>query len=278
MTSPKLAPLTMVAFAMAHAAGAQPPVRTSEVARADAARSVTLSLAEYNRLMDLASRPPQGPLVAPLGAVLASADLRARIDRETAQGVFSLTGDVLRPGFNRVPLVAGATLIEGSASGRPLALSADGAMHVALLPGPGPFALTLEWGAPLAFAPGRASFKLPVPPAGTARATLDLPGDQADVHVSAGLITRRSAANGRTTVDVTLRPGVATDVWWSMRDSAPVAAAREVRMLADVYTLVTIGDSDIRMAALVDVSVAQGEPRTIDVRLPDGYEVSSIAG
>src|SRR5262245_1406837 len=278
MTSPKLASLTMVAFAMAHAAAAQPPVRTTDVARADAARSVTLSLAEYNRLMDLASRPPQGPSVAPVGAVLASADLRVRIDRETAQGVFSLAGDVLRPGFNRVPLVAGATLIEGSASGRPLALSADGAMHVALLPGPGPFALTLEWGAPLVFAPGRASFKLPVPPAGTARATLDLPGEPADVHASAGLLTRRTADNGRTIVDVTLRPGTATDVWWSMRDSAAVAAAREVRTLADVMTLVTLDDSDVRMAALVDVAVVQGEPRTIELRLPAGYELTGISG
>ena len=278
MTSPKIACLTIVVLALSNVAGAQPPVRTTEVSRTDAARSVTLSLTEYNRLMDLASRPPQGPSLAPVGAVLSSADLRVRIDRETAHGVFNLAGDVLRPGINRVPLVAGATLIEGSASGRPLPLSADGAMHVALLPGPGPFALTLEWGAPLVFAPGRASFRLPVPPSGTARATIDLPGDQADVHVSAGLITRRSAANGRTTIDVTLRPGTATDVWWSMRDSAPVAAAREVRTLADVMTLVTLDDADVRMAALVDVTVVQGEPRTIELRLPPGYELTGISG
>src|SRR6185369_5512431 len=105
-------------------------------------------------------------------------------------------------------------------------------------PGPGPFALTLEWAAPLVFTPGRASFVLPVPPAGAAHATLDLPGDQADVHVSAGLVTGRSTANGRTMVDVTLRPGTAAQVWWSMRDSAPAAAARELRMLADVLTLI----------------------------------------
>ena len=278
MTSPKIACLTIVVLVLSSAARAQPPVRTTEGSRTDAARSVTLSLTEYNRLMDLASRPPQGPSLAPVGAVLSSAELRVRIDRETAQGVFNLAGDVLRPGINRVPLVAGATLIEGSAAGRPLPLSADGTMHVALLPGPGPFALTLEWGAPLLFGPGRASFKLPVPPAGTARATIDLPGDQADVHVSAGLITRRSTANGRTTVDVTLRPGTATDVWWSMRDSAPVAAAREVRTLADVMTLVTLDDSDVRMAALIDVTVVQGEPRTIELRLPTGYELTGISG
>jgi Carboxypeptidase regulatory-like domain len=278
MTSLNIARVTIAFLTLARAVDAQPPVRTAEVARTDPARTVTLSLAEYNRLTDLGSRPPQGPAPAPVGAVLSSADLRVRVDRETAQGVYALVGNVLRPGVNRVALVSGATLIDGTASGRPLPLSADGAMHSALLPGPGPFALTLEWGAPLTFVPGRASFTLPVPPAGTARATIDLPGDQADVHVSAGLVTRRSTANGRTLVDVTLRPGTATEVWWSMRDSAPVAAAREVRTLADVMTLVTLDDSDVRMVALVDVTVVQGEPRTIEVRLPTGYELTSISG
>ena len=270
--------LPFVLLTLASAAAAQPPARPGEAARSDPSRSVTLSLSEYNRLMDLASRPPQTASAAPVGAVLASADLRVRVDRDTAHGVFSLTGDVLRAGITRVNLVSGATLTEGNADGRPLPLAADGNAHTALLPGPAPFAVTLEWGAPLTFAPGRASFVLPVPPAGTARATIDLPGEQADLHLSAGVITRRSAAGGRTIVDVTLRPGTSAEVWWSMRDSAPVAAAREVRMLADVLTLVTIGDSDVRMAALVDLTVVQGEPRTIELRLPAGYELSGISG
>jgi len=147
-----------------------------------------------------------------------------------------------------------------------------------LLPGPGPFSLTLEWGAPLTFAPGRASFTLPVPKSGTARATIDVPGEQADVHLSAGLVTRRSSAAGRTIVEATLDPGSATDVSWSMRDSAPVAAAREVRALADVMTLVTLGDSDARMVALIDLTVVQGEARTVEARLPPGYDVTGISG
>jgi hypothetical protein len=239
---------------------------------------VTLSLTEYNRLVDLAARPPQGPTLPPVGAVLSSADLRVRVERDSARGVFNLAGDVLRPGINRVNLLSSATLIEGTVSGRPLPLDAHDNMHTALLPGPGPFAVRLEWGAPLVFAPGRASFVVPAPPAGTVRATIDVPGDQADVHVSAGLITKRSALDGRTIVEITMRPGVQTDVWWSMRDSSPIAAAREVRMLGDVLTLVTLGDSDVRMAALVDVTVVQGEPRTIVVRLPTGYELTGISG
>jgi len=256
-----------------HSAFAQQPPRPNETPRA-----VTLSLTEYNRLIDLASRPPQGALVAPVAAVLASANLRVRVERDTARGVFAIAGDALRPGVSRVSLLSGATLIDANAGGRPLPLIADGNAHTALIPGPGPFSLALEWGAPLQFKPGRASFVLPVPQAGTARATFDLPGDQADVHLSSGLITGKSILDGRTIIEATLDPGSTTEVWWSMRDSAPAAAARELRALADVMTLVTIGDSDVRMVALIDVSVVQGELRTAAVRLPAGYEVTGVSG
>jgi hypothetical protein len=58
-----------------------------------------------------------------------------------------------------------------------------------------------------------------------------------------GLITRRAVANGRTIVEATLDPGAATEVWWSMRDSAPVAAVKDLRALAEIMTLVTLDDS-----------------------------------
>jgi hypothetical protein len=269
----KMIVLAAVLLAAADAAFAQLPPRPNETPRA-----VTLSLAEYNRLIDLASRPPQATAAAPVAAVLASADLRVRVDRDTARGVFSMTGDALRAGVSRVSLLSGATLIDASAGGRPLPLIADGAAHTALIPGPGPFSLSLEWGAPLTFTPGRAAFVLPVPQSGTARATFDIPGDQADVRLSAGLVTRRSVVDGRTMVEATLDPGSSTEVSWSMRDSAPSAAQRELRTLSEVMTLVTLGDSDVRMVALIDVTVLQGELRTLALRVPAGYELTAVSG
>jgi hypothetical protein len=160
------------------------------------AGTVTLSLTEYNRLVDLAAQPPQPSNVPPVAAVLSRASLRVRVDDDMARGVFELAGDVLRTGTNRVPLISSATLIDARTNGRSVPLVADGAVYSALLPGPGAFTVTLEWGVPITFTPGRGSFLLPVPPAGTADATIDVPGEQADVHVSPGLVTRRSAAGG----------------------------------------------------------------------------------
>ena len=279
MTS-KTMTLAAIVLTAAHAASAQqPPPRPVDALRPnETPRAVTLTLAEYNRLIDLANRPPQIPTTAPVAAVLASSDLRVRVDRDTARGVFAITGDALRSGLSRVSLLSGATLIDASAAGRPLPLVADGAAHTALIPGPGPFALTLEWGAPLTYRPGRAAFVLPVPKSGTARATFDVPGDQADVRLSSGLITRRTAVDGRTIVEATLDPGSSVEVSWSMRDSAPTAAARELRTLSEVMTLVTLGDSDVRMVALIDLTVLQGELRTLSVRLPTGYELTGVSG
>ncbi|HEV3141249.1 MAG TPA: hypothetical protein VGY57_12065, partial [Vicinamibacterales bacterium] len=147
MTAPKISRFTIAFVSLANIVWGQPPARTVDVTKSDASRSVTLSLTEYNRLIDLATRPQPGPPIAPIGAIVASADLRIRVDRDSAQGVFALTGDVLRSGVVRVPLMAGATLMEGTTQGRTLPLVAEsgvGGVQSALIAGPGPFELTLE--------------------------------------------------------------------------------------------------------------------------------------
>ncbi len=67
-------------------------------------------------------------------------------------------------------------------------------------------------------------------------------------------------------------------MWWSTRDTAPSATPREARLLADVKTLVTIGDADLRLVTLVDITVVQGEPAEFAIRLPAGYEVTGVSG
>ena len=61
MTS-KTITLAAILMMTAHAASAQQPPRPNETPRA-----VTLTLAEYNRLIDLAGRPTQAPATARAG-------------------------------------------------------------------------------------------------------------------------------------------------------------------------------------------------------------------
>ena len=43
-------------------------------------------------------------------------------------------------------------------------------------------------------------------------------------------------------------------------------------------SLITIGDGDLRLSSLVDVTVVRGEPRDFQIELPDGYEATSVTG
>jgi hypothetical protein len=118
---------------------------------------------------------------------------------------------------------------------------------------------------------------LPVPGAGSATATIDVPGEQADVHVLGGLIQRRSSANGRTTIEATLPPGTQTEVWWSTHDTPSTASARDVRLLADVKSVVTIADADVRLASLV-TRRSSGRALADRIALPAGCELASVSG
>jgi hypothetical protein len=241
--------------------------------------TVTMTRAEYDRLLDLATRRPPRVESAPIAAALTRADIRVRVAGPTARATMHLDGEVYRSGVARVPLIANATVLDARMDNRPLPVVAEKGTHIALVAGPGTFSATLEVGSALAFAPGRGSFILPVPQAGSATAAIDVPGDQTDVHLSTGLILRRTSTGGRTTIDATLVPGTATEVWWSTHDSAPTnAASRDVRLLSDVKSIVTIADADVRLVSLVNATIVQGEPSQIAVAIPAGYEVVSVSG
>jgi len=260
---------------------ASSPAIAQDLPRASpgAAGTVTLTRAEYDRLLDLTARRPAGPENAPVPAALTRADIRVRVDATSARATMRVDGEVLRAGIAKVTLLKNATLLDARMDNRPLPIVAEGGAHVALVAGPGAFSATLQIGAPLAFQPGRASFVLPVPASGSTTASLDIPGEQADVHLSSGLILRRASANGRTVVEATLTPGVPTEVWWSTHDNASSnGAARDVRILSDVKSIVSIGDADVRLIALVNVTVVQGEPAEIAVAIPAGYELVSVSG
>ena len=196
------------------------------------AGTVTLTRADYDRLLDLAGRrPPTADPLPPAGA-LTRAEIRVRVTPAGARSTMRVDGEVFRAGVAKIPLIKDATLLEAAFDGRALPIITEGGTHLALVPGPAAFSATLEVGMPIVYSPGRASFVLPVPHAGSATATIDVPGEQADVRVTGALVLRRTSATGRTIVDVTLPTGRPAEVSWSTHESAPTtAAARDVRML-----------------------------------------------
>ncbi len=241
--------------------------------------TVMLTLSEYDRLLARAERPPDPPEAPPIPAVLARANLQVRVSADRVRGTFALDGEVFQTGVVAVPLLAGATLIEARLEGGVLPLAHDGTANLALIEGPRSFSIELQWGSALESSPGRASFLLPVPDAGSVTAAIELPGQPAELRVEPGAITRSSAAGGNTRIEAALVPGTRARVSWSSRQAAATPGdARELRMLADLKHLVTVGEADVRVTSLADVTIVRGETDRIEMRVPNGFAVTATSG
>ncbi len=242
------------------------------------AGTVTLSLSEYNRLVELATRKGTTPDEVPQPFVLSRAVFKLRVENQTLVGTVDIDGSLLAKGSVKTPLTTALTILEAKQLTNPLPLLQEGSHHAAILSGPGPFAVSLGVAAPLTIEAGRASFTLPVPLASSSILTLELPGNHANVRVEPGLVTSRDTANGQTRIEAALEPGKAARIWWTTREIAAPVAQREVRFLSDVKSVVSVGDSQLRLTALCDVNVVQGEAAEFKMSLPQGYELVTASG
>jgi len=252
--------------------GQQPSLPPQRVIPQSVPGTVTLTLAEYNRLVELAARKPKPLETAPQPFVLSRAVFKLRIENQAVVGSLDIDGDVLQKGPARVPLVTGLTITEARQSPKPIPLFRDGAALAAVVTGPGPFSVSLNVALPLGMDAGRASLTLPIPAAGSSLLSLDIPGTHADVRIEPGLITTKISDASHTMIDATLEPGTPARIWWTAREATTPAAPREVRFLSDMKSMITVGDSQIRLAALCDVSVAQGELAELKLPVPAGFE------
>jgi hypothetical protein len=262
--------LVLPGFAAAADDVALPPV--------PATGNVTLPLDEYNRLVELASKPTRKPDAPPVPYTMKRADLKFRVANESVQGTVQLQGEILHKGATKIPLTTGMAILDARQEGKGLPLELENGTHTAILTGPADFAVALDAGIPLSIEAGRASFNLPVPSAGSVRLALVVPGDHTNVRISPGLITSRSSESGQTSIEATLVPGQPASVWWTTRETVAPVAPKEARFLSDVKTLVSVSEADIRIAALADITVVQGEPSQFQMEVPAGFEITGATG
>ena len=273
---PLLAPL--IVFALILATSPATRAQQRDILPLPSTGNVTLSLDEYNRLITLAAKPVKPTDRFPLNYAIQHADLKLRVTTDSVLGSVQLEGETYTKTATKVALSTGMTILDARQDGKLLPLQLENGMHTAVLPGATNFSVALDAGLPLGIEAGRASFAIPVPAAGSVRLSLIVPGDHTNVRISPGLITNRSSANGQTSIEATLVPGVSASVWWTTREVTTPTVPREVRFLSDIKTLFSVSESDLRIAALADITVVQGDPSQFTLTVPKGYEVTSVTG
>jgi hypothetical protein len=242
------------------------------------AGNVTLTLAEFDKLTELASKPVKKPDIPPLAYSLKHASFKLKAGDESVLGTIQFDGEVLKRGTIKVPLTSGVTIFDARREGKGVPLQLADGVQTAVLSGPSDFSIQLDSGLPLRVDAGRASVSLNVPSAGSVILALSVPGEHTMVSVNPGLITSRTSDTGHTNIEATLVPGQPATISWMTRETPTPTVAREVRFLADLKTLVSISESDLAIATLADITVVQGEPAQFEIEVPSGYEITGVTG
>ncbi len=249
---------------------------------------VVLPVEEYRALHERAypiEREPEPPLVE---ATLTRVDYDLRINGEAAgagelaSGRATLTIDVLKDGWVRVPIPAGLPVREARLDGKLVSLVSssggkNGSQLSALLSHEGRAVLLLDIALPVASSAGEESIALPSAASGVTRASVRLPRQGVDIRLTGGLLSEKSESEAGSKWVAYGRGNEAMAFTWR-RKTEDHRATQPLRLRGSLTELLGLGEDATSINAEVNLEVTQGAAREAKVQIPDGVTVNQVLG
>jgi len=201
-----------------------------------------------------------------------------------AAGRASLTVDVLKDGWVRVPVPAGLLVREARLDGKPVSLvpgaqgQGKGGTHLsALLSHAGRFELLLDVDVPVTTSAGDESISLPSTESGVTRATVLLPRQGVDLRVGGGLLSEKSETAGETKWLAFARGNEALTFTWR-RKTEDHHVELPLRLRGSLTQLTSLGEDSTSVYAEANFEVVQGAAREVHILLPDKITINQVSG
>jgi len=243
---------------------------------------VVLPVDEYRTLHAKAYPIERDPEPPPVEATLTRVDYDLRIDTELASGRASLTVDVLRDGWVRVPVPAGLLVREARLDGKFVSLvpgvsGKAGGQLSALLSHSGRAVLLLEIAIPVASSTGEESITLPSTASGVTRASVQLPRQGLDVRLSGGLLSEKSESGAESKWIAYGRGNEALTFAWR-RKTEDHRATQPLRMRGSLTQLLGLGEDSMSINVEVNFEITQGAARVAKIQIPDKVTINQVLG
>jgi len=243
---------------------------------------VVLPVEEYRNLHARAYPTEREPEPPPVETTLTRVDYDLRIDGELASGRASLTVDVLKDGWVRVPVPAGLLVREARLDGKLVSLVPSvggkaGSQLSALLSHSGRAILLLDIAIPVSSVNGEESFTLPSTVSGVTRASVQLPRQGVDVRLTGGLLSEKSESAAESKWIAYGRGNEALTFAWR-RKTEDHRATLPLRMRGSLTQLLGLGEDSTSINAEVSLEVTQGAARVAKIQIPDKVTISQVLG
>jgi hypothetical protein len=243
---------------------------------------VVITIGDYRSLHAKAYPPDREPEAPPVDATLTRVDYDLRIDGDLAAGRASLTVDVLKDGWVRVPIPAGLLVREAKLDGKLVSLvpgvAGKGTNQLcALLSRPGRSVLQLEIALPVVSTAGEENISLPSTASGVTRASVRLPRQGVEIKLTGGLLAEKSEPGGESKWLAYARGSEPLTFTWK-RKTEDHRSSQALRLRGSLTELTGLGEDTTTIVAEVNIEVAQGAAREVHIALPDKVTVNQVSG
>jgi len=251
---------------------------------------VVLPVEEYRTLHERAYPIERETEPPPVEATLTRVDYDLHINGDAASGAelasgrATLTIDVLKDGWVRVPIPAGLLVREARLDGKLVSLVSDGSgsgkgggQLSALLSHSGRSVLLLDIAMPVTASAGEESMALPSTASGVARASVQLSRQGVDVRLTGGLLAEKSESEAESKWVAYGRGNEALAFSWR-RKTEDHRATQPLRLRGSLTELVGLGEDATSINAEVNLEVAQGAAREAKIEIPDEVTVNQVLG
>ncbi len=246
---------------------------------------VVISVPDYRALRVKAFPTEREPEPPPVDATLSRVDYDLRIDSALDSGVASgratLTVDVLKNGWVRVPIPPGLFVREALLDGKPLSLSpfpvAQPTQLAALLSRPGRAVITLDVALPISASAGEERLSLPSTASGVTRVVLEIPRTGVDLSLYGGLVSESHdvASGGKWTV---FGKGAEPIVFAWRRKVEEHQSMLPLRMHGALTQFLGLGEDSTSVSANVTLEVTQGAAKEARIQVPQNITINQVQG
>jgi hypothetical protein len=243
---------------------------------------VVIPVDEYRVLRAKAYPVEHDPEPPPMDATLTRVDYDLHVTGDLAAGRASLTVDVLKDGWVRVPVPAGLLVREARLDGRQISLvpgaPGKGGVHLsALLSHAGRFELLLDVDVPVTSSAGDESISLPSTESGVTRAAIVLPRPEVDLKISGGLLSEKSETTGETKWLAYARGNEALNFTWRKK-TEDHHVELPLRLRGSLTQLTSLAEDSTSIYAEANFEIVQGAAREVRIQLPEKVTINQVSG
>ena len=237
---------------------------------------VVLPIHDYAALRTKAFPPPERTAQAPVQATLTRIDYDLRIEGAVASGRASLTVDVLKDGWVRIPIPQGLLVRDARLGSERLSLvptPENPKQLSAVLSQRGRSILLLDVAFTVSTAGAEERLSLPVGASGVTRSIVSLAPQDLDVTVTGGYMAEKSAGRWLAYAQGS-RP--LTFAWRKKIEERRVELPARLR--TSLTQLFGLGEDATSLNAEVTVEMMQGAATQLKIAVPDTVTINQVPG